>query len=445
MIRHFSIVIMLLALLSCTDQDAPFDIGADKVEIKTRMQFTDTFTVHTYTVMMDSIKTSGLDVPQMVIGKYHDPEFGTITANTYFRVVMPNTSLDIDNKAVFDSLKVFMKYNGYYTGDTTQVFSIAAHRLNAIMKPSSDGHFYNNDTISAFTGLFGHGSFYPRPNSSDTVWINLDPAFGSELFDLMKESDDRVRDNQNFLSYFRGMMLTYDTGNQAVLGFQFPSVNNPNLSKPTMRLYYHYPTGYTTVYKYFDFTPQSDDYDLMFNHFELHNPVVDFPGELSQKVPAASYPKGCTYVMSGIGLVTRVEIPYLQQLLSVYNNIKILDATLELEPLRNTYADIALPENLSLYTSNDRNHFLAGIANKYGDEQIASLQIDKLYQEETWYRFDVGGFLESKLTEETDQVPAMLLCVTPDYLYKTVDRVIFGSQQHPENKVKLKVYYLIYE
>ncbi|MBN2813312.1 MAG: DUF4270 family protein [Bacteroidales bacterium] len=445
MIRYFSICIILLALLSCADQDAPFDIGTDKVEIKTSMQFTDTFTVHTYTVMMDSIKTSGLTDQQMVIGRYQDPEFGTITANAYFRVIMPSTSLDIDNDAVFDSLKLFMKYNGYYTGDTTQVFGIAAHRLNALLKPNTDGYFYNNDTISAFTDLFGYGSFYPRPNSSDTVWINLDPAFGSELFDLMKESDDRVTDEQDFLSYFRGMMLTYDTGNKAVLGFQFPSSNSPTLSKPTMRLYYHYPTGYSTLYKYFDFAPQSDDYDLMFNHFELHNPEVDFPDELSQKVPAASYAKGCTYVMSGIGLVTRVEIPYLQNLLSVYNNIKILDATLELEPLRNTYADIALPENLSLYNSNNRNHFLAGIANKYGDEQIATLQIDQLYQEETWYRFDVSGFLEAKLTEETDQVPAMLLCVTPDYLYKTVDRVIFGSQQHPENKVKLKVYYLIYE
>ena len=74
--------------------------------------------------------------------------------------------------------------------------------------------------------VFGSASLdYPKPNSGDTLWVNLDEAFGNELFNLLMTKDDRVSDNESFQNYFKGLMLSGDDSDQAILGFQFPSLS----------------------------------------------------------------------------------------------------------------------------------------------------------------------------------------------------------------------------
>jgi hypothetical protein len=449
----YSFLLLLLVIFSCTDENMTFNIGNDKLDINTNIRFTDTLTVRSYTVMMDSIRTSGLSTQSVVVGRYDDPEFGTISANSYFRVVLPGRDLnnsttsyyDIPNDAVFDSLQLFLAYNEYYTGDTTLPFAIHVHRLKSTLKPNEDGYFYNNDSIAAYPESFGYASFKPKPLSSDTVWIDLNPDFGNELFELLMESADKVKDNEFFLSYFKGLMLTYDAGNKAIIGFQFPSISETAKIQPVMRLYYHY-FEYTKISKYYDFTIQGNDYGLQFNQFTLQHPaLVDFPTAQYLKLDAYNTENHCSYAMAGVGIVTRIEIPYLKNLLELYDNIKILDASLELQPLKNTYKTFTLPSGLSLYTTDNRNRYGQAISDKYGKAQEADLKIDMLYQEETWYSFDITGFLGSQLEEETDNIPAMLLTVSADDLYRTLGRVVLGSQLNAENKVKLKIYYMNYE
>jgi hypothetical protein len=68
--------------------------------------------------------------------------------------------------------------------------------------------------------------------------------------------------------------------------------------------------------------------------------------------------------------------------------------------------------------------------------------IDFLNQEETRYTFDVTNFIISKLDKPADAIPALLLTVSAEELYKSTQRVVLGSQKNPVNKVKLKVYYM---
>ncbi len=72
------------------------------------------------------------------------------------------------------------------------------------------------------------------------------------------------------------------------------------------------------------------------------------------------------------------------------------------------------------------------------------LVIDELYQEETSYTFDVTSFIQSKITEETDEIPALLITVTPNDIYTTTDRLVLGSQDNSDSRVKLKIYYMNY-
>jgi hypothetical protein len=65
-----------------------------------------------------------------------------------------------------------------------------------------------------------------------------------------------------------------------------------------------------------------------------------------------------------------------------------------------------------------------------------------LYQEDTYYTFDISSFLISKLNEQSDVIPALLVAAAGENLNKTVDRLVLGSQQNTRNKVILKLYFM---
>jgi hypothetical protein len=421
-----------------------YDIGNKSLDVKTNIRYIDTLTVLSYTVMMDSIQTSNLAYPAIVVGKYSDPEFGDIAARSFFRVVLPNSSWSLPNDAVYDSIQLFLLYNGYYTGDTTATYTIKVHQLMEALRPNEDGYFYNTSTVSYSSDNVDSLSFVPRPNSNDTVWINLNDSFGNELFGLLREKDYRVQSTENFLTYLKGFALNYGGSNKAIIGFKYPTLNDEP-KYPAMRLYYHH-HQYETVHKHLDFIVQRSDYNLQFNQFAFcGQPVVNFPQEQKLKLPANAANNYRSYILAGVGIITRLEIPYLKNLLDFNDNIRIMAAELQLEPVKNTYKTFRLPQELSLYTSDSQNRFTSAIKDKNGNVQTAYLYKDQIYQLETRYTFDITDFLESKLKQETNELPSLLFTVKPDNLYETLDRLVLGSQLNAINKVKLKVYYMFYE
>lgn len=428
-----------------------FDIGNNEVDVRTNLALIDTLTVKSYTVMLDSIPTSAISDPIITVGNLHDDEFGTINASSYFRVIVPtevsgsNPSYSIHNDAVFDSLKFYMVYNRYYEGDTLLPFKLSLHRLSAELKPNTDGFFYNNDSIPAFPEPIGSTVFMPSPNSGDTVWITVDPELGREIFAKMKENEQQVLENDRFLEYFKGLMLRGDESNNVILGFNFPEqASEANI--PGLRFYYHY-FEFTTIRKRVNFRSQATVNfgngltRIQFNRFTLTDPKISFPLTQKNKMPVTAT-GGRSYVLSGLGVVTRLEIPYLKNLNLINDDIRVLDARLELEPVSGTYTKESLPSDISLNETNNSNNWGLPVQNRSGNLEIADLKIDMLYQENTSYTFNITSFVVSKLQKESDVIPAMLLHVTGDDFYRTGKHLILGSQNHDESKVRLKIYYI---
>jgi len=439
-----------------------YDIGNDQLDVRTRMGMIDTFTVKSYTVMLDSVPTSGvptsgwklLNNPAVVVGNYHDEEFGTISASSFFRVLLPSRvtsstgtrSYAINENAVFDSIRLYMVYNKYYEGDTTLPFTINLHRLTDRLKPNTDGYFYNNDSIPAMPEIIGSKIFRPSPNSGDTVWITLEVDLGADLFEKMKDNQTVVIENDYFQDFFKGFMVRYDESNNAIIGFNFPT-GESGQNLPAMRIYYHY-FEYTTVKRFIDFRAQAvddvnplDPIQLQFNRFTLRNRRINFPLDQGTKL-SVSHTGNRSYVHAGLGIVTRLEIPYLKNLYYISDDVRILDARLELEPVSGTYDEKTLPREISLVTTDDINRWGTLLWDKSGSNYNAALTIDMLYQEDTRYTFDVTNFLVSRLELQSNMIPAVLLTVSAEDLYKTGKRLRLGSQQHKENKVRLRVYYM---
>jgi hypothetical protein len=252
----------------------------------------------------------------------------------------------------------------------------------------------------------------------------------------MKKNDARVIDLTNWEDYFKGFMLRYGENNKSVFGFHFPAGPSGSFA-PAMRIYYHY-FQFSTVKRYFDFKSVTSQ----FNRFMLYNQPVEFPTNQHDKLSSAKTANR-TYLHSGVGIVTRLEIPYLKNLFYLGNDIQILNAELEVEPAADTYTEETLPENLTLNATDDLNRRgmpLYNKTNKYA--AFKSLTVDMLYQEDTRYTFEITNYIKSSLEEQTDDIPALLMTISPDDLYKTTQRLIVGSQHNRLNKIRLKVYYL---
>jgi len=438
MIKYSGILLLFLTFFSCNKEDMTFQIGSKFLDVKTNIRYIDTLSVHSFTVKLDSVRTSDLAAPSMLVGKYFDPEFGHVSARSFFRVNPPNTTA-IPKNAVYDSLKLIMLYSGYAIGDTNVTYTIKAHRLFKPLKARSDGYLYSTSVTEYYPAELGSVSFVPQPNTNDTLWMRLDDALGNDLFALLREKDQIVKESEIFHNYFRGFVLDYDDSDNAVLGFKFPSKSETNNSQyyPIMRLYYHY-FDFENTHKSIDFLVGYENVSLQYNQFALSDQVADFPNRQRDKLPAQNS-GNISYVQGGTGIITRLEIPYLKNLLALHNNIIIMKAELQLEPVRDSYNTFALTKNVSVYGSDQVNRF--GTYFSAG----ADLTIDEIFQEETRYTFDVTSFIQYKLIEQTNEIPALLVTIKPDDLYKTFDRIVFGSQLNTDKRVKLKIYYINYE
>jgi hypothetical protein len=240
----------------------------------------------------------------------------------------------------------------------------------------------------------------------------------------------------NWLAYFKGLTIQSGTASNAIIGF------STSVSTPAMRLYYHY----------VDFTSISDHRDFaifgytvsQFNHFEVTNPLFPLPANQKDKVPVKNTDNQ-SYIQGGTGIVTRLEIPYLKNLLLLHENLRILKAELILEPVRNTYKTIQLPKRVGLYSSDKYNRFGSILLNvNTGSPLVGNLVIDEEYQEGTRYTFDATSFIQSKIAEATDEIPALLVTISPNEIYTTADRLVLGSQINSDSKVILKLYYMNY-
>jgi hypothetical protein len=438
MTKYLSILI-LLAFFSCNQNNQSFDIGGKYVNVQTDLRYIDTLTVNSFTVKLDSLRTSGLPDGEgaVVVGKYHDPEIGDISSSSYFKLMLPDVRT-VPVNAIYDSLKLIIVDNNYRIGDTLQSFTIHVHRVEQTIKVREDNYLYNTSKFAYDNEPLGSRTFKPRPNtpSHDTVSIRLSDDLGKEILQLFLDKDDRILQMDNWLNYFKGMTIQGDFSNEAMVGFKTASAT------PVMRLYYHY-YDFTNISQYRDFGIFAYAIN-QFNHFEITNPLIDLPNNQKDKLDA-KYTDKQSYIQAGTGIVTRLEIPFLKNLLALHENMQILRAQLIIEPVRNTYKTILLPPRISLFQSDKYNRFGSPVLNmNTGSALIGTLVIDNEYQEATSYTFDITNFIQNKIIEATDDIPALLITITPNDIYKTADRLILGSQNNSESKITLKVYYMNY-
>ncbi len=414
---------------SCSDDsinDSDFLAGETFTDSNVRVLLLDSLTVKLSTMKFDSIVTS--DGSRMLVGEYTDPVFGTVKSSSFIEMVP--SSYDIDEDAYYDSIVFILRYDNYYYNDTIAENTYHIKELSEALSPDSeDDYFYNTSSVDYYEDDLGSITVAPRPIGRDSIYIKLDDTFGLDLFQKLQDED--LTDYDEFVDYFKGFVIQPDdTANGTVLGFSLSS---------DMRLYYSIAGETDTEDYYTSFTINTTSSPVpFFNQISAADPISYLSGLTDNEVNLYSEDaQDQSFVQSGIGITTRIEIPYLKSLGDIQGQGTLLSATLRIKPQANSYNDyLMLQDTLGVYVV-DQNNDLS-----YQTSMEAILNTDNEEFDDIYYEVSLSSYLEDILETDLDNTDALIL-LPSDYTSK-VDRVILDANLDSESP-QLEIIYAIYD
>ncbi len=421
----------------CTKQGSP--IGANYVNDNLNVLYIDTVTLQTSTVLLDSVATSGTNV--IAAGSYTDPYLGKVSASSYMEMGIPSFNVVLSN-AVYDSCAFILLPNGFFYGDTTRPQQFSVHALSTLLYAhTTTGLSYNVDTVPVDPSPLGQGSFLPSPGVPRYISIRLNDQFGDTLLHLMASKDLRGSVQSNFRNFFHGVALVPGPANTGVMGFRIGKD-----SATVIRIYYHYP-GLTPTVQTLDF-PVTNNI-AQFNHFtsdRTGTPLAGLDSKNLLGIPAARTGNQ-TFVESGVGLATRIQLPTLPKIGQLAQYGAVIQARLVVQPQPFTYrGNLYLPQDLMLLVESNANTVIDTVTSP-GGRLNGSLVIDYVNNLNTAYEYDVTSYVSALINNPGKGIGNLLL-VTPSFFNATgVTRTILSTQHLATNTpaMKLEIYFIVYK
>lgn len=426
-IAYFLTGLVFIFLLACTRQSQYIDT-VSPTENPYLLQV-DTFSGDFVVYREDSFSTSSSSFA--ILGYHKDPMIGSFYCEYYNRFQLPVELPEIPNSARFDSIELILKTNDAWYGDSSKTFSIRVNRLVSDIS-SEDNVFYNTARIQASVQTLGNSQVRLRPQADDSLRILLDPAFGNELFQHIKNKSAEISTEAKFLEYFKGLRLSVDsTVTDIIIGLQHAI---------SMKLHYHEDDG-NIQRKEISFLP--DDAPYHFNYIRRNFLGSRLEAMGSSKEVNASGMSHAFFLQEFTGIRTRIGFTGVKEILKQASYVKVLNAQLEIKPLNNSYAHYSLPSSIHLYQQKSDQTLQGPLTNADGSTQNGSLSIDRLYGKNTRYVYDVTDFVNSELSANNFTTTRLVLAI--DGSDSTLTRLAGNSTAAPELRSRLIVSMLIYQ
>lgn len=415
----------------------------------TSVVVTDTPLVRLSTLLLDSFPTAGSGA--MLLGRYNDPQFGTITTKTFLQLGIP-TSRKVSQYAGFDSIAIIMHINKTFYADTTVTQRYYVSQLKSVIQLPTPQQttFYSNSSIPYNPDPLGFTDVRIDPeralttqNALDTVKIRIADSLGQRLLVMLKNNSDTISNLNTFLGYFKGLVLYSDTSSPHVgtlYGFK---------DSVYMRLYFHEP-GPVTTYKFIDFPFNNNQHQFNQITVDRTGTPLEILSSLQSKRPnplipteASSALTGNTVFVQGIsGIQTKITFPNIANLLNLPDYIGIMKAQLILKPINGSFnPTLPLPSQLILSVTDENN--IAGSPLIFnGGIQYGNLNVDYVYGQNTTYSYDVTNYIKQQLTIGGINNNGLILNVPSPASRTTFNRAVFGDNTNQYFTIKLKIYYI---
>ncbi|EIJ40044.1 DUF4270 family protein [Galbibacter orientalis] len=430
-------ILTLFFLCSCTDDssyDPDFNAGNSFANSQIRVIEIDTLTIETATIKFDSLITSNSN--RILVGKYTDPEFGNVKTASFFEM-LPN-SYTIDSEATYDSINLYLHYDNYYYNDTISYNEIHIKRASEAIKPKEDA-FYNTSKIEYDLEDIGMLTYSPRPMEADTLEIKINDDLGKEIFDKLQTK--LITNTDEFKNYFRGITLQPGINDDgAVIGF------STETTSCYMRLYYSVEEDTYTSQSYIDIPiNKGTDYVSFFNQISTENSNEYLQQLTNQEEGLSSnLSENKSFIQSGIGVATTVKFPTIKSLFDIEGTGTILDATLKINPVLQSYNDnLSLRDTLNVYAIDNNNNITQQLT--YSDGSAVQAILNKTDQEfnNIYYALPFGTYVEELLNSQTDDIQAFALL--PNNYQSSVDRMVIYGNTNTSYKIELNLIYTVYD
>jgi hypothetical protein len=404
----------------------------------------DTITPLISTIILDSFPTAASGT--LLIGRYQDSAFGVVTCKTILQVGPPTSVPSISNVAIYDSISLILRANKSFYGDTTHLQRYIVSQLESVIQlPGIQTTFYNTSNFipvdSAAPLGFTDAVVSPgRPFTSqlnlDSLKIKLSDAQGQQLFQMLRDQSDTIKNAAIFYAYFKGLCIYPDNNSLgAVYGFKDSII---------MRLYYHEPEVVQTG-KFIDFHMSNKSFqfnNIVANRSNTILSVLDSLLATNINAFSATVPSSRTnfasYIQSGTGIETKIQFPYLTQITALPDYLSVLRADLVIKPVMGTYSPTNyLPSSLFLYQTDQNNIPGLPLAGN------GSLIVDYLYGVNTAYVYDVTNYIKQQISlgQLANSNNGLILTIPPPGNDTTMARVIIGDRINPKTNIQLKLYY----
>lgn len=419
------ILLLLSLFLSCKKD--PQTLGYDLVENNPlEVVFCDTVTVVAYSEVEDSVRTD--ETTYNLLGSLYDPVFGKTSAAIFTQISLSSTNPDFGTNPQCDSLVFSVQYTGYY-GDTTTVQTIRLYEITESL--FLDSAYYSSHVVSYDAVELASYTFAPRPNDSvliDTTYyephlrFTMPPALGNKILTAPSTALDSI---SSFKEYFKGLAILPDDvatgpGMGSLLYFNFYA----NISR--INLYYHNDENDSLSYR-LTLNATSNARFAHFDHFGYQQADDLFRQQILQGDTALG--NSLLYLQSTSGVKTRIEFPYLMNLVGD-NNIAINEAQLIVynQDPQSVYPP---PQELALYGTNDSTLFYLP------DQSEDADYFDGNYNEPR-YRFRISRYIQEVLLGDQDNIGLYLFTTGASI---NASRVILHGTGASGNRMELRLIY----
>ncbi|MDN5211281.1 DUF4270 family protein [Fulvivirgaceae bacterium BMA12] len=424
------LLIVVTAMTACTEE--PNTIDSDFFnEESFEITFVDTLELITSTVQFDSLPTS--HTGRLLFGYGEDEKLGKIKSTVFFNVGLDSTYELDQSISVYDSITLFLEFDGYYYYDTLQPQGYSLYGLKEELQFREETGLLYNTSYSELPpasyledSLLGSLSVRPRPSRDEGVEVRLSDEMGEALIQLAFEGSEIMSDASEFSEYFNGFVLVPDSlQSNSIVGFTPTS---------QLRLYYQDKSSIPSQQKYLEFSIGTKPYFSQITYDRTNTKLgelITLEEELDSDVTDNEL-----YIQSGVGLGLKVMIPNIKDLIFSSDDFFISSAILTLRPVNNSFdGGTPLPRDVITYIIDEDNEILGSL------EQQLLFQEDLELGRDTKYEANVVSFIKSQIQIDEFNENALLL-TPPDSIFRsTVDRVYMGD---PESsyQMELRVLYI---
>jgi hypothetical protein len=474
---------MLTFFISCnSDNFTEHEIGSNLINKSTDVVLVDTFTIESSTVILDSLVTSGFKTA--ILGSYKDQFLGDVKAeyygvlglnNSFTKPVKKPDDVPVKVSIRFDSL-VFMAYpNGQYFGDTLQPQRIIINRVTDDMElPNNEFAFYGHTRFNYEETPLLDAEFFLNPvkqseydEKIDThfqkneinyygkyygegIYLKMDSeqaiSLGKDIVKKVNAESDFVTKNIQWHKYMKGVVIRSGDNNSVM--WQAPIGEN----KLRLRLYYS-ETNYEDegIQKFHDFPiiQVGSKETLSFTNYSSDRTTTPqgLDRLIEQKVELDSdETDNLTFIQGGIGLYTKINIPFVENLNALGLTGGVINAELIMYPKDNSFDKELFPlpqTNLLLFNTNEDNEFISVFPGVNNSPLQFSFVQNFENGDESYYSVDLTSYVNNVLRNGKEREDAILIGIQNLTIGNTYDRLIIENKPKSDFRIRLKVTYVI--